>query len=99
MNIIVEKREIVGTLKTLVGTFPLLSMSPTKYELSSMAEVQSGALCFNVVDDEQFDNWIVVRGDFVKVPNTFPSFVEVKRAVTQEEFQTYKESQEQLSVE
>lgn len=90
MYIISEKREIVGTLKTLMGTYHLLNMRPTKYESSSMPEVQSGALSFNVIDDEGFINWIIVRGDFVKVPVVVPVYLDVKRVMTEEEVKEYK---------
>lgn len=96
MNIIVEKREIVGTLKTLLGTYPLLELYPSRSGLRSSL-VQNGALSFHGIDDEGFVGDIIVRGDFVVVPSAVSSFLDVKRVLSEEEQRTNTKT-EQLSI-
>lgn len=87
MKIVVEHRPIVGTLKTLVGTYLLLDdRHPVLRELR----------IFNVVDDEGFDNHISMSGDFVIIPNVVIEQKQVKRVVTEEEAAQYPELLKQL---
>lgn len=86
MIVISEKRQVVGTLSTLVGRYSLLELDTKKYmPLHNFRE--SGALLFRVIDDEGFDNWITFRGDFIIIPAQVPSMVDVKRVVTEQEAQ------------
>jgi hypothetical protein len=78
MKVAVEKREIVGTLKSLLGTYPMLE---SKY--SNLYEL----FTFSVVDDEGFASKVVLHGDFVIVPLVFPKSVDVKRVLTEQEAQ------------
>jgi hypothetical protein len=84
MKVISEKRLVVGTISTLVGRYSLLDTEPVRYRLSTQLR-ESGALSFQVIDDEDFSNWIVVRGDFIVIPSQVPTMVEVKRVLTEEE--------------
>lgn len=77
MNIVIEKREIVGTLSTLVGRFPMLDLEPLKYSLPIVL-LEMGALRFYVLNDEGFECNVIVRGDFVVIPSVVPTMVDVK---------------------
>lgn len=77
MKITVEKRDILGTVKTLVGIYSLLDNS---------RRFQNGSTIFNVVDDEGFDNFITVNGDYVIIPALVISKMEVKRMVKDGEY-------------
>ena len=79
MIVVTEKREIVGTLKTLVGTFPLLH--------SQIKNQGNGTFIANVVDEEGFENYLLLHGDFVAIPVIVHSLVDVKRVLTKEEAQ------------
>lgn len=81
MNVIVEKRLIVGTLKTLVGTYQLLD---------DVSRIPKDLYRFHVVDDEAFENWITLSGDFVIIPSALPVVADVRRIMTEEEEQEYK---------
>lgn len=72
MIVTVEKRDIVGTLKTLLGTYSLLD---------NTRRFHGSATVFNVVDDEGFDNYITVSGEYVIVPAQVISRMDVKRLV------------------
>lgn len=87
MNILVEKKPIVGTLKTLVGTFNLLDLTGTRFHnLLSPSLRDVGGIVFQGINDEGFETPIVVRGnDFVIVPSVVPAYVDVKRVMTEEE--------------
>jgi hypothetical protein len=78
MKVIVEKREIVGTLKTLLGTYTLLGL---RYSANN------GFSHFDAVDDEGFSSLITVHGDFVVIPAQLIALVDVKRVLTEEEAQ------------
>lgn len=82
MNVIVEKREVVGTLKTLLGTFPLLN--------SKIQNHPDDTFIANVIDEEGFDNYLMLRGDWIAVPVIVPSLVDVRRVATEEEAQDKK---------
>lgn len=76
MNIVSEKRKVVGTISTLVGRYSLLSLaaSPSRGK----------GFWFEVVDDEGFANQALVNGDFVLIPAQVPTMVDV-RVVPSEE--------------
>jgi hypothetical protein len=78
MKVAVEKREIVGTLKSLLGTYPMLE---SKY--SNLYEL----FTFSVVDDEGFASKVVLHGDFLVIPTSVPTVIDVKRVLTEEEAQ------------
>lgn len=86
MKVISEKKEIVGTLSTLVGRFLLLELAPIKFHpiLSNFIR-EKGGLAFHVLNDEGFDCWIAVHGDMVIIPSVVPTLVDVKRVLTGEE--------------
>lgn len=93
MNVVTEKREIVGTLKTLMGTYNLLSLQAKKFHPAYAQLVRDAdALVFTVLDDERFENVVIVRGDFVVIPLTFPHVIEyeVRREMTKEEEKSNK---------
>jgi hypothetical protein len=79
MKVIVEKKEVVGTLKTLLGTFPMLD--------GNLRSRTDGNWVVRIVDEEGFDNYVVLHGDFVAIPTIVPSFTDVKRVATGEEAQ------------
>jgi hypothetical protein len=60
-----EKRLVVGTLKTLLGTYPLLDFSPQPSHVRGMTD----ALVFRVIDENGFDNYLWVRGEYIVVPS------------------------------
>lgn len=78
MIVVTEKREIVGTLKTLCGTYNLLDT-----DIKSM--VSSQLYSFHAIDDEGFETWITTRGDFVLIPSSLKYKMDIKRIMTQEE--------------
>ena len=84
MKVIVEKREILGTLSTLVGRFPMLDLEPRRYGLSANLR-ELGALQFSVLNDEGYSCEVIIRGDFVIIPAMVPTLVDVKRVVQGEE--------------
>jgi len=86
MKVIVEKREILGTLSTLVGRFPMLDLEPRRYTLPANLR-ELGALQFIVLNDEGFSCEVIIRGDFVIIPAMVPTLVDVKRVVYGEEAQ------------
>ena len=87
MKIITEKREVLGTLKTLVGTFPLLDDNASKFD---------DRWRFKVIDEEGFETWIQVHGDFVTIPASILLPVDVKLVKTDEEVQNNPEYLKQL---
>lgn len=97
MKIITEKREIVGTLKTLLGTYHLLDVRPNNY-INSLTLKEVGTVSFYGVDDEGFESTILVRGDFIILNEQVPAMVEVKRLISDEEAQKLQLSNEQLSL-
>ena len=84
MKVIVEKREILGTLSTLVGRFPMLDLEPRRYTLPANLR-ELGALQFSVLNDEGYSCKVVIRGDFVIIPAMVPTLVDVKRVLLGEE--------------
>lgn len=76
MKIVVEKRPIVGEVRTRLGTFPMLS------DRISVLKDQS---VFNVLDEEGFDTNVVIHGEYVVVPSPLLPEVDVKRTVTDKE--------------
>jgi len=94
MNVITEKRFIAGTLKTLLGTYNLLELEVLRNSfdenLRPLVRQADGSVVFSVVDDEGFQNLLVVRGDFVVIPSAVPYKLEVKRIMTVKEEQDYK---------
>lgn len=82
MNVIVEKRPIEGTLKTLVGTYSLLDTVP---------KVVRNAHQFKIVDDEGFYNVAIVVGDFIVIPTSVFTTMDVKRILTVEEEPLYRD--------
>ena len=72
MKIVSEKRPIVGTLKSLVGTYHLLDDRHNQLRDLHV---------FHVVDDEGFDNHISVHADFVVIPSAVITMVDVKRVL------------------
>ncbi len=80
MIVVNEKREIVGTLKTLCGTYLLLRRD---FKLLTQSDLYS----FNVVDDDGFENWITVNGDFVHIPLNVTVMIDVRRVLTEQEVQ------------
>lgn len=82
MKVIVEKRTIVGTLKSLVGTYNLLDVGHRQF---------NEMLRFHVVDEEGYDNYIQLHGDFIVVPCVVPFLVDVSRVLTDEEAEELKE--------
>jgi hypothetical protein len=78
MKVIIETRPIVGTLKTSLGTFHLLDDRSVKHGDYSR---------FHVVDDEGFENYIMVCADRVIIPASFIVQIDVKRVLTDEEEQ------------
>jgi hypothetical protein len=80
MKVISEKRLVVGTISTLVGRYSLLEL-PKSYSLTSI----NTFLEVKVLDDEGFENYALVRGDFVITPAQVPIMVEVKRVLTESE--------------
>lgn len=97
MKIITEKREIVGTLKTLLGTYHLLDLRPNTF-VNSMMLKEAGTISFYGVDDEGFESTILVRGDFVILNEQVPVTMDVKKLITDKEAQELKLSDEQLSL-
>jgi len=86
MKVSVEKRTVVGTLKTLCGTYSLLDEFPESvYSIPSKPLREIGALVFDVVDDEGFQNFIYVLGDFIVIPAKVPTQMDVKHVVTDKE--------------
>ena len=84
MKVVIERKEIVGTLKTpFLGSYIILAEknSVDGYEM----------YFFTVMDEEGFQNKIVVHGDFIVVPSPIPEFVDVKRVLTEKEEAEYKE--------
>jgi hypothetical protein len=79
MNIVSEKRKVVGTISTLVGRYSLLSMTA-----SPSRGLDGKGLWFEVVDDEGFANQALVSGDFVLIPAQVSTMVDV-RVVPSEE--------------
>ena len=77
MNVIVEKREVVGTLKTLLGTFPMLD--------GNLRRRSDGDWVARIIDEEGFDNYLVLHGDWIAIPVIIPSLVDVKRVLTNTE--------------
>lgn len=88
MNVVSENREIVGTLKTLLGTYNLLSVSSNNYVLPVYLR-NSGAVMFRGLNDEGYETEIIVRGDFVVMPLEFPVVLPVKRVLSKEEEKDY----------
>ena len=89
MIVTTEKREVLGTLKTLLGTYSLLGDAARKVD---------ECWRFNVVDDEGFQGFIQVHGDFIILPSQIPTVVDVKRVLTESEAQEANKS-ELVSVE
>ena len=87
MKVITEKREIVGMLKTLVGNYHLLD---------EHFRLFNGLYRFRVVDDENFENWIQLMGDFIVIPVQVSVWMNVKRVITEEEAKLL--SNEQLAL-
>lgn len=83
MKVIVEKRTVVGTLKTLVGTYSLLD--------SRQAPGSMGSFRFHVIDDEGFHNFIQVHGDFIVIPASLITETDVKRVLDSEEANALKD--------
>jgi hypothetical protein len=78
-NIRTEKRPILGTLKTLLGTFHLLDLNPIRFsQVLNLSMREAGALCFYGLDEEYFACDILVRGDFVVVPASLVVEMDVK---------------------
>lgn len=70
MNVSVEKREIVGVLKTHFGNYHLLSWERKSALWDSIR--------FLVVDDEGFENNLFVHGDYTMIQCVVPVQVDVK---------------------
>lgn len=101
MKVVSEKKEIVGTLSTLVGRFLLLELSPIRFHESINQVLRDkGAVAFHALNDEGFDCWIVVQGDMVVVPAMVHTMMDVKRVLTKgEEVLEVNLLNENLSVE
>lgn len=82
MKVIVENRLVVGTLKTLVGTYSLLD---------NTVRLWNGTSRFNIVDDEGFDTWARINGDYVLIDAAMPTEMNVKRVLTEGEAEELKD--------
>jgi hypothetical protein len=84
MKVNVEKKEIVGVVKTHLGDYNLLSL-----ELHKLKNPDSDELVvhFHAVDDEGFETFITVHGDFLVMPFMIPEKKNVKVVLTDEEAQ------------
>lgn len=76
MMVTIEKMDVAGTLLTPFGKFTMLKEG-----------FGDELMVFPVVDDEGFQNNIIVRGSFVIIPDVLNSKVDVKRVLTEEEAQ------------
>ena len=75
----IEKRPVLGTLKTLLGTFHLLDLNPIKFSNTMNGALREvGTLCFYGLDDEYFACDILMRGDFVVIPASLIVDIDVK---------------------
>jgi hypothetical protein len=90
MIVVTEKRLVVGTLSTLVGRYSLLDLKPTRFGVVAQYPRDIEALWFQVIDDEGFVNWMVVRGDFIVIPAQVPTMQDIKRVLTEQEVQETK---------
>jgi hypothetical protein len=89
MKIVTSKREILGTLKTLVGTYSLLDDRVRKFNDLFRVEI---------IDDEGFEAWAQFIGDFIIVPAPFQIFADVKKVITDEEARELQLSDEELAI-
>lgn len=87
MNVSVEKREIVGILKTHFGSYAVLDDAARINRIGNY----EGTVTFRVIDGEGFDNFVNVKGSFDYLPFAVPSLVEVK-FLTQEQPDLTKET-------
>lgn len=74
MNLSVEKREIVGVLKTHFGSYAVLD---DKFRVQRIGNFE-GTTMFHVVDGEGFDNYVFVAGAYDYISFKVPSLTEVK---------------------
>lgn len=99
MKVISEKREIVGTLSTLVGRFLMLDLYPIHTDLRlRMSLDRVDSVAFHVLNDEGFECSVVLRGDFVVIPAIVNTLVDVKRLATDEEAQLITIPDERMSI-
>lgn len=82
MKVIVEKKIVVGVLKTSSGIYNLLGLIDAKVERLGTF---SGAVKFHVIDAEGFENWIWVSGPFDVVPSIVGEMMDVKIIRSEEE--------------
>lgn len=78
MKVAIEKRKIVGTLLTQLGSFPLLDERIVYHQDTHLSVA-------NVIDPEGFTNFLTIRGGFIIVPSALPELVDVKIVLSKEE--------------
>lgn len=83
MNIITEKREVIGIVKTGMGMFYQLGKpgETRRLHIGSYAECYQ----FHVIDEEGFENYVWVNGPFTVTPLIVPEIRDVKVVLTDEE--------------
>lgn len=81
MNVVIEKREVVGVLKTQFGTYAVLEENLIRRVRLGAFE---GTTTFHVIDNEGFENNVYVSGAYDYLPFAVHSFMEVK-VLTQEQ--------------
>jgi hypothetical protein len=89
MKVITEKREILGTLKTLVGTYSILENHVHKF---------NDLFRMEIIDDEGFGVWVQFAGDFIIIPAPLQVFSDVKKVITDTEAQELQLSDEALAI-
>jgi hypothetical protein len=80
MKIIIETRDVIGSLRTSFGAYRMLNVGVRVGDVAR----------FLIVDDEQFASTIAVHGPYDAVPFTFPVKTQVKRVMTDKEADIYR---------